>query len=138
MALALVARNVQFSGQILGNAIPIDINILNTYKSAIDFTLFGSTYTFTIEKWAKRGLNSLQNHADIIVYTRNSSHFDYLSCSWKSYFLYKYFAELPRLLVKSSWIWTPKYNFPYEIRQIIHVSLFLPISRGHLWIRKLF
>lgn len=58
MALALVARNVQFSGQILGNAIPIDINILNTYKSTIDFTLFGSTYTFTIEKWAKRGLNS--------------------------------------------------------------------------------
>jgi hypothetical protein len=58
MALALVARNVQFQGEILGTMIPIDIIILNSYKSTIDFTLFGSTYTFTIERWAKRGLNS--------------------------------------------------------------------------------
>ena len=57
MAQAQVARNVQFQGQILGNTVPIAIEVLNTYTSTIDFTLFGSTYTFTIERWARRGLN---------------------------------------------------------------------------------
>ena len=55
--LALVARNVQNYGQMLGNMIAININIENTYKSEIDFTLFGIPYTFTIDKWARRGLS---------------------------------------------------------------------------------
>jgi hypothetical protein len=56
MALANVARNVNFQGNVMGNNLPVDVNIENTYKATIDFTLFNIPYTFTIERWARRGL----------------------------------------------------------------------------------
>lgn len=56
MAVANVARNVKFQSTIMGSSIPVDVNIQNTYKATIDFTLFGTPYTFTIETWARRGL----------------------------------------------------------------------------------
>lgn len=57
MELATVARNVNCNVLLRGNLIPVDVNIANTYKASIDFSLFGTAYTFTIERWAKRGLN---------------------------------------------------------------------------------
>ncbi len=53
----MVARNVKFQSQILEIHTSIDVSIFSSYKSAIDFRLHGCTYTFTIEKWANRGLN---------------------------------------------------------------------------------
>jgi hypothetical protein len=50
-------RAINHHGQVLGNMIAININIENTYKSEIDFTLFGIPYTFIIDKWARRGLS---------------------------------------------------------------------------------
>eukprot|EP01036_Dinobryon_divergens_P029729 gene29729-38870_t len=40
----------------MGTHIPVDVHIENTYRATIDFTLFKSPYTFTIERWARRGL----------------------------------------------------------------------------------
>lgn len=57
MALATVARNVNFNVLVMGNAIPVEVNIENTFKAYIDFSLFGTAYTFAIERWARRGLN---------------------------------------------------------------------------------
>ena len=56
MALAAVTRQVNFHGNVMGNYIPVGVSIENTYKAAIDFTLFTILYTFTIDRWAKRGL----------------------------------------------------------------------------------
>jgi hypothetical protein len=53
-----VARNIQFTEPLLGSAVQIDLNIENCYRTSIDFTLFGLVYTFTIDKWARRGLSN--------------------------------------------------------------------------------
>jgi hypothetical protein len=55
--LTTVARNVKCNADVMGNVLPIDINIENSYKASIDFSLFCVAYTFTIERWAKRGLS---------------------------------------------------------------------------------
>jgi hypothetical protein len=54
--LAEVARIVHVVGQFLGSTVPVEISIENSYRASLDFSLFGSVYTFTIERWAKRGL----------------------------------------------------------------------------------
>lgn len=56
MALTNVARNINFHANVLGNHIPVNVNIENTYRATIDFTLLNTPYTFTIETWARRGL----------------------------------------------------------------------------------
>jgi hypothetical protein len=62
MALAAVARQVDFQQNVMGNTIPVDVSIENTYKAAIDFTLFTIPYTFTIDRWARRGLAGYLRH----------------------------------------------------------------------------
>jgi hypothetical protein len=56
------ARQVDFQGNVMGNNIPIAFSIQNTYNAAIDFTLFAIPYTFTIDRWAKRGLAEYLRH----------------------------------------------------------------------------
>lgn len=58
----MAARNININGMVLGNDVPINISIENNFRSTIDFTLFGFTYTFTIEKWAGRGFNTFFQH----------------------------------------------------------------------------
>lgn len=58
MAFFTVARKVNFSANVMGNVVPVHVSIENTYKSSIDFTLFGNPYSFVVEKWARRGLTA--------------------------------------------------------------------------------
>jgi hypothetical protein len=40
----------------MGINIPVNVNIENSYRATIDFFLFNSLNTFTVERWARRGL----------------------------------------------------------------------------------
>lgn len=56
MNLSSVARRVQYQGHVLGNTTQISIEIDNSYKAEINFTLLGRQYSFTITSWKSRGL----------------------------------------------------------------------------------
>lgn len=43
-------------GTVLGYTVPMSISICSTYEASIDFTLFGSPYTFVVTAWQSRGL----------------------------------------------------------------------------------
>ncbi len=62
MAFSAVARQVNFQRNVMGNNIPVVVSIENTYKTAIDFPLFTIPYTFTIDRWARRGLAGYLRH----------------------------------------------------------------------------
>eukprot|EP01031_Cornospumella_fuschlensis_P024834 gene24834-30008_t len=61
-SLTSVARPVSFSGNVLGNIIPISITIENSFKATIDFTLFSSPYSFVVTNWQARGLRKFLEH----------------------------------------------------------------------------
>lgn len=56
MTSLLHAISETFHSTVLGNYIPITITIENTYKTSIDFTLYGNPYTFAITAWQSRGI----------------------------------------------------------------------------------
>jgi len=56
MVLVNLAKSVYLQISLMGQYVPVNIIIENNYKSYIDFTFFNSPYTFTIERWARRGL----------------------------------------------------------------------------------
>lgn len=60
MALKNEARNV-LQCTVLGNDLPVDVSIENTFKATIDFSLFNIPYTFTILSWSRRGLAKYLN-----------------------------------------------------------------------------
>ena len=63
----IIERNINFQGNVIGNYIPIVLSIENTYKATIGFCLFSVCYTFTIERWARRGLAEFLNHFHAFV-----------------------------------------------------------------------
>jgi hypothetical protein len=47
-----------FHASLFGTIVPVELRIASTYLAVMDFTLQGSTYTFSIDKWRSRSLNA--------------------------------------------------------------------------------
>ena len=59
MALALIARQVSYQTTLFGNSVQINISIENSFKTSIEFNLFGQPYSFVITAWQSRGFQKI-------------------------------------------------------------------------------
>ena len=59
--MAVIARNFAFSEVLMDYPVTFDARIEDNFKATIDFTFCSVLYTFTVEKWARRGLTGFLN-----------------------------------------------------------------------------
>ena len=55
LPLANIARQINYQTTLFGNSVNATIVIENTYKTSIEFNLFGLPYSFLITAWSSRG-----------------------------------------------------------------------------------
>lgn len=47
-----------FTSSVLGNTVRVDVRIAKTYRTSADFSVLGTAYTFTFDKWRCRQLTT--------------------------------------------------------------------------------